>query len=159
MLNQWHTLNKQLRTLESARRQMLANLVHELARPLGAVQAAVDALRGGADEDEAFRKELLTGIAGEIKRLGRLIESLAQLHGQILGTFELKRRPIALSEWLLAVLSPWYVSALEKEQQWESKLPEGLPTTREIVAAHGGRLALQSSSEGSELTVYLPLDE
>ena len=241
LVRAFNTLNKQLRTLESARRHMLANLVHELARPLGAVQAAVDALRSGADEDERFRTELLTGIAGEMKRLGRLIESLAQLHGQILGTFELKRRPIALGEWLPALLSPWHVSALEKGQKWQSMLPEKLPAvqvdpdrlgqvlgnllsnaikytpsggtltvsaahnsnevwvsvsdtgpgippkeqkrifqpfyrsrthkrfpqgmgvgltiTREIVAAHGGRLELQSSSEGSEFTVYLPLDE
>ncbi|MGB0387749.1 MAG: sensor histidine kinase [Ardenticatenaceae bacterium] len=237
----FNTLNKQLRTLESARRHMLANLVHELGRPLGAVQAAVDALRSGADEDKAFRRELLTGIAGEVKRLGRLIESLAQLHGQILGTFELKRRPIAFGEWLPGVLSPWRVSAHEADLEWQSSVPEKLPTvnldpdrfgqvlgnllsnaikytpsggtltvsaghnsnevwvrvsdtglgippeeqkrifqpfyrsrthkrfpqgmglgltiTREIVAAHGGRLALESSSEGSEFTVYLPWDE
>lgn len=245
LLGAFNVLNKQLRTLERARRDMLANLVHELARPLGAVQAAVDALRSGADQDERFRDELLAGIAGEVKRLGRLIDSLAQLHGQVLGTFELKRRPIAFGEWLPSMLSPWQVSALEANLKWQSKLPNKLPMvsldpdrfgqvlgnllsnaikytpeggtltiqaghshenqsnevwvrvsdtgpgillkeqkrifqpfyrsrthkrfpqgmglgltiTQEIMAAHGGRLHLESDSNGSHFTVYLPLQE
>ena len=63
---------------ETARRQLLANTVHELARPLGALKSAVQALRYGADADIAFREELLAGqmdVAGMAEHIG--VDSLA----------------------------------------------------------------------------------
>ena len=91
---------ERLHTLEDARRRLLANLVHELGRPLGSLLAAVDALRRGAGEDPELRDELLTGMADQIGRMQPLLADLTQLHGQVLGTLELKREPTPLSQWL-----------------------------------------------------------
>ena len=121
-------LAERLRSLENTRRRLLANLVHEIGRPLGAIRAAAHALRVGAADDPAVRDELLKGIEEEVIRMQPLLDDLAQLHGQVLGTLELNRAPVALSEWLPPVLLPWRAAALEKGLEWRSDIPAHLPT-------------------------------
>ncbi len=123
-----NTLVDRLRTLEQARRQLLANLVHELGRPLGALRSAIQALQGGADEDLALRRELLMGMDAEMGRLQRLLDDLAHLHEQILGTLELNRQPVALGEWLPCVLAPWREAAQGKGLSWQVAIPTAMPT-------------------------------
>jgi two-component system sensor histidine kinase BaeS len=124
----FNALVERLQTLEENRRQLLANLVHELGRPLGALRAAIHALSGGADRDEALRRELLAGMEAELRRLQRLLDDLAELHEQVLGTLELDRRATALGEWLPQVLSPWQKAAQEKGLHWQAAIPTDLPT-------------------------------
>jgi len=62
-----NTLVTRLQTMESTRVKLLANLVHELGRPLGALLPAVQALQAGAVENEGLRKELLSGMEDEIR--------------------------------------------------------------------------------------------
>ena len=123
----FNSLMERLRGLEQARRQLLANLVHELGRPLGALRSAIQALLGGADRDEALRRELLIGMEDETDRLRRLLDDLADLHGQALGVLELDRRTIALGEWLPHTLSPWREAAQEKGLRWKAAVPSPLP--------------------------------
>jgi two-component system sensor histidine kinase BaeS len=122
-----NALVEQLRNLEQARRQLLANLVHELGRPLGALRSAIQALRGGADEEAALRQELLAGMDGEVDHLRRLLDDLNGLQSQVLGSLELERRTIFLSEWLAQVLAPWRESAQAKGLRWQADIPANLP--------------------------------
>jgi two-component system sensor histidine kinase BaeS len=117
-----------LNDLEQARRQLLANLVHELGRPLGALRSATQALLGGADQDASLQQELLAGMEDELRRLQRLLENLAHLHDQVLGSLELDRRPVKLSTWLSQTLAPWREAARMKGLHWESAVPSDLPT-------------------------------
>jgi signal transduction histidine kinase len=123
-----NTLDQRLRSLEATRRRSLANIVHELGRPLGAIRAAIHALRGGAGADPEIREELLEGMEGEVKRMQPLLDDLAQLHGQVEGTIELARQPVPLGQWLPSVLIPWRAAALDKELQWQATIPPDLPT-------------------------------
>lgn len=122
-----NTLAERLRTLEETRRRLLANLVHELGRPLGALRAAVHVLRHD-DDDPAIRQELLAGMDTEIERLEPLLNDLTQLHGQLLGGLELDRRQTAVREWLSSILGPWQAAAREKGLIWEERLSPELPT-------------------------------
>jgi two-component system sensor histidine kinase BaeS len=128
LLHAINTLAERLRLLEQARRQLLANLVHELGRPLGALRSAVQALTGGADEDVTLRRELLVGMEAEIGRLQRLLDDLARFHDQVLGTLELDRRPVALDDWLPRMLGPWREAAQGKGLHWQVTIPTALPT-------------------------------
>lgn len=123
-----NVLAARLRELEDNRRQLLANLVHELGRPLGAMLAAITALRSGADEDPTLRAELLKGVEEHIQVMRPLLDDLAQLGGQVLGTRELNRQPVALSEWLPPLLLPWRASAQEKGLRWQTDISPHLPT-------------------------------
>jgi signal transduction histidine kinase len=127
LLRSFNTLIERLRLLEESRRQLLANLVHELGRPLGALQSALQALLNGAEEEPALRRELLEGMDDQVQRLRPLVDSLADLHGQVLGTLELKLVPTALSEWLPRTVTAWRQAAHDKGLHWRTDIPASLP--------------------------------
>lgn len=122
-----NTLSERLRLLEATRRRSLANIVHELGRPLGAIRSAVYVLRHGADDDLQVRDELLGGIEEHIENMQPLLDDLSQLHGQVQGTVRLDPRLVFLSEWLPPLLLPWRAVAQEKSLHWETNIPPGLP--------------------------------
>lgn len=126
----FNTLQDRLHTLEENRRRLLANLVHELGRPLGAMQSAVTALRGGADEDPELRRELLAGMGDELARLKLLLDDLARLHDQVVGTLELSFQPVNVGDWLHRTLATWQKAAQEKGIDWQVEYPTDLPMVR-----------------------------
>ena len=113
--------------MEDARKRLLANLVHELGRPLGSISAAVHALRSGADGEPELREELLGGIHGQVERMQPLLDNLTTLHGQVLGTLELNRTPTQLAPWLTQVCSLWRQTARAKNVAWQADIPFALP--------------------------------
>lgn len=119
-----------LHSLEQARRQLLANLVHELGRPLGALRSAIHALTTGAAQDPQLLHDLTLGMDEETVRLQHVLEDLAHLHDRDLGTLELQREALPLANWLPRVLAPWEVAARDKHVHWEVNLPASLPTVQ-----------------------------
>jgi signal transduction histidine kinase len=122
-----NTLVARLHSLEQARRKLLANLVHELGRPLGAFRSAIQALRGGADEDLALRRELLAGMEQQTGLLTRLLDDLASLHDTALGALELERRATDMNQWLANTLGPWREACQAKGLHWEADVTTPLP--------------------------------
>jgi two-component system sensor histidine kinase BaeS len=147
-----NTLVDRLHSLEQARRHLLANLVHELGRPLGALCSALEALEAGAGEDMTLRQELLEGVKSEVGRLQRLLDDLARLHDQVLGTLELNRRTVVISEWLPPALVPWRAAAYKKGLRWEFILPSELP----VLEVDPDRLAQALGNLLSNAIKYTP---
>ena len=152
LLHAVNTLEARLRAMEEARRQLLANLVHELGRPLGALRSAIQALLSGADKDQELEHELLVGMDEETGRLQRLLDDLARLYDQALGSLEIVRRPIELAEWLAHMLVPWRQSAQAKGLVWQTVIPAGLPTLQ----ADADRLAQALGNLVSNAIKYTP---
>lgn len=128
-----HAVNglvERLRSLEQSRRQLLANLVHELGRPLGSLRMAVQVLLSGSKENPAQLDELLQGIDLEMENLQRLLDDLALLHEQVLGPLELDLKTLSLSQWLPTILHPWKEAARQKGIEWVVSLPAGLPAVQ-----------------------------
>jgi signal transduction histidine kinase len=148
-----------LNSLEKARRQLLVNLVHELGRPLGAIQSGLQALMRGATEDPQLLDDLLTGMDDQAKRLQILLDDLTRLHEQVLGTLELDRQPIVLNQWLPQILQPWRQVAQDKAQEYVLIIPDDMPT----ITADPNRLAqaidnlvnnaLKYTPHGGEITI------
>lgn len=145
-------LAERLRLLEETRRRSLANVVHEIGRPLGAVRSAIHVLRGPAGEDAAIRGELLGGAEAQIERMQPLLDDLAQLHGQVSGGFTLHRQPVAIGEWLPPVLLPWRAAALEGGLEWQAHVPEHLP----VLSVDPDRLAQVLGNLLSNAIKYTP---
>lgn len=154
-----NTLTTRLLSLEQARRQLLANLVHELGRPLGALRAATQALLKGATQDPQLTTDLLTGMDGEAARLQRLLDDLAELYDQVLGTLELNRRTLFLSEWLPGELLSWQTAAQAKALSWQVEIPPDLPHIQadpdRLSQALGNLVsnALKFTPEGGTVTI------
>jgi two-component system sensor histidine kinase BaeS len=147
-----NTLVDRLHTMEQSRRKLLANLVHEVGRPLGALGSAIRALLKGADSDPELAKDLLNGMDEEINRLHRLLDDLTGLYDQALGSLELKKHPIDLEQWLPKVTLPWKIAAEEKGLHWKMSIPDGLPK----LEADPDRLAQAIGNLCSNATKFTP---
>jgi len=130
-------LNERLSSLEKARKQLLANLVHEIGRPLGALRSAIQALAGGAARDPQLLADLTAGMDDQAAHLQKLLEELAQLHEQVLGNLELDYQQINLNEWLPKTLRTWQEVAHDKHLEWQADIPQNLP----LISADPHRLA------------------
>ncbi|HUV88526.1 MAG TPA: HAMP domain-containing sensor histidine kinase [Anaerolineae bacterium] len=152
LLRAFNTLAERLQSLEKARRRLLANLVHELGRPLGALLSAIQALAGGAEGDPAVRQELLGGMDAEVRRMQHLLDDLTHLYDQTLGPLELDRQPTPLSSWLAQVLGPWREAAQDKGLHWQVDLPADLP----VLEIDPDRLAQALGNVVSNAIKYTP---
>ena len=123
----FNTLVERLQTLETSRKRLLANLVHELGRPLGALRSASQALLGGAGEDPQLRQELVQGMDDELVRLQGLLNELAHLHEQVLGSLDLEIRPVEIQTWIESILPPWQRLAEDKHLKWETTFDPSTP--------------------------------
>jgi len=121
-------LVEQLHHLETSRRQLLANIVHELGRPLGALRSAIHALGKGAEHDPTLMSDLQHGMDEETSRLQYLLDELANLYDRTTGELELDRKPVQTSVWLRGVLIPWRTAAEEKHIQWLEEISGSLPS-------------------------------
>jgi signal transduction histidine kinase len=152
-------LQTRLQESETTRKRLLANLVHELGRPLGALQAAIHALRQGADQDPALRDELLQGMDLQVERLKPLLDNLASLHGGLSGALELQQAPVNLNEWLPKTIVTWREAAEQKGLVWLQEIPSSLPVVNldanRMAQALGNLLsnAIKYTPEGGTITV------
>lgn len=126
LVHAFNVLVERLKTSEESRQRLLANMVHELGRPLGALLSALQALRGGAEHQTALRSELLSGMEGEVVVLQHLLDDLAHLD-QETSQINLQRQALRPSEWLPLALRTWEQAALEKDQEWQVDIPSDLP--------------------------------
>ncbi len=121
-------LTRELNAHEALRNRMLANVVHELGRPLGAIHSAIYAILQGAAEDDVTRDELLHGMDKEIQGMQILLEDLTLIKGQLDKPLELDLKPVELSEWLTSTSLPWRSAAQDKGITWKTNIPKDLPT-------------------------------
>jgi two-component system sensor histidine kinase BaeS len=128
LLKTFNLLVERLQSSEQSRRYLLANLVHELGRPLGAMGSAVQSLLMGAGENEKLRKELLSGMNAQIRGLKRLLDDLALLHEQVLGEIDLQLQEVDMNLWFPQTIGPWREAAQEKGIHWKYSQDDRLPT-------------------------------
>lgn len=151
LVHAFNALVERIKASEESRRRLLANMVHELGRPLGALLSALQALRGGAEHQTALRGELLAGMEGEVVVLQRLLDDLAHLE-QETSQIELHRQPLYLSDWLPLALKTWEQAAREKEQEWQVDIPSDLP----VIQADPDRLSQALGNLVSNAIHYTP---
>jgi two-component system sensor histidine kinase BaeS len=128
LLKTFNLLIERLESSEQSRRHLLANLVHELGRPLGAMGSAVQSLLMGAGENEALRHDLLRGMSAQIRGLKRLLDDLALLHEQVLGEIDLELQEVDMNLWFPQIIGPWREAAQEKGIHWGYSQDDRLPT-------------------------------
>lgn len=167
-----NVLSERLRLLEQTRQRSLANIVHELGRPLGAISAAVHVLRDAPGDDPAIRDELLAGIEQELGQMEPLLDDLSALHNEVTGQQRLEKKKVATADWLMATLLPWRTAALNKGLAWQATVPPDLPaltfdpdrmgqvmgnllSNAVKYTPDGGRVQVTAEADGSELRIHV----
>lgn len=165
-------LSERLMDLERSRQRILASLVHELGRPIGALQSAVYALQNGATENYEVNRELLNGMGMELFRLHRLLDDIVRFKDNDTLDIDLNLTRIDLSLWLSKLLALWGKNAWEKGLNWETDIPDDL-LTLEVdpdrlgqalgnllsnaikYAPPGGSVSVSSRREGGEVLIQV----
>jgi two-component system sensor histidine kinase SaeS len=118
---------RQVKAGESAQRELVANMAHDLRTPLASVQSYVEALEDGVIQDEETFRRYLATIRSETIRLGELIHDLFEL-----STLDAaKREPEpeehkpAVAEDVLVELLPRFTKPFDsKSLELRVKLPD-----------------------------------
>jgi len=158
-------LVEELHSLETSRRQLLANIVHELGRPLGALRSAIHALGKGAANDPKLISDLTHGMDEETSRLQYLLDELANLYDKAVGGLELDRKPVQTAGWLRNVLISWQAAAEEKHLIWQAEIPDSLSPinidTVRMAQVIGNLLsnAIKYTSSGGTVKIVAGMDE
>jgi two-component system phosphate regulon sensor histidine kinase PhoR len=88
----------ELRRLETARRDLISNISHDLRTPIASVKALAETLQEGAIDDQAVVKEFLNRINAEADRLVQMVQELGELSRIESGGVSFKVEPVDLNE-------------------------------------------------------------
>jgi signal transduction histidine kinase len=99
LLRSFNYLVERLQAMQVARQRLLANLIHELGRPLGALQVGLQAVVKNPVQYDTLITDLLYGMQEQVVRLRRLLDDLSQHYEQATG-IRPDRQWINLAEWL-----------------------------------------------------------
>jgi two-component system phosphate regulon sensor histidine kinase PhoR len=158
----------EIRRLERARRDFIANISHEFKTPLTAIQGFAETLLGGALEEPKNRRRFLEIIREHALRLGRLTDDLLKLAQIEAGQSLREAHPVAVADIIAPCMEIARIKADEKELLLEADYGSDLPilfgdvySFREILqnlldnalryTAPGGRIHVKATVEESEM--------
>jgi two-component system sensor histidine kinase BaeS len=162
----------ELRKQEQLRRDLLANMAHDLATPLTAIQGFSEALADNVISDPESRHETAQLIGREVQRMRRLVADMQQMASLESGRAPLDLAPLdlhALADETLAVIQP------ECDQAGitlHNDIPTGTPfvhadsdrITQVLLnlldnarrhTGSGGKLTVGAKPEGNMLSVWV----
>jgi two-component system phosphate regulon sensor histidine kinase PhoR len=119
-----------LRRLERARRDFIANVSHEFKTPLTAIQGFAETLLHGALDDEQNRVRFLEIIRTHAARLGTLTDELLKLARIEAGKMSMEMRPVEAAEFLPACVETARIHAAPRNISLECDCPLDLPRVK-----------------------------
>jgi signal transduction histidine kinase len=121
----------ELRQQDQMRRDLIANIAHDLATPLTAIQGLSEALADDVITDQAVRLETAQRIGREVQRLRRMVAEVRQMTQMEAGQVKMDLAPLdlhSLVDETVAVIEP------ECEQAGITLKNEIAPTTPHVQA-------------------------
>ena len=120
----------EIRKLERLRRDFVANVSHELRTPVTAIQAALETLQSGAEQEPQERAKFLSKMTAQTGRLGRLIDDLMALSQVESGGLAFHFETVSLEPLVQELLSHWQAPAARQHVTLTLQLPRDLPPVR-----------------------------
>jgi len=162
----------QLRRQEQLRRELIANIAHDLATPLTAIQGFSEALAEDVITDAEARQETAQLIGREVQRLRRLVADIQHMTSLELGRAQLDLAPLdlhTLVDETLAVIRPECEQAgISVHNEIASATPLVLADSDRITQVllnlldnarrhtpAGGKIRVGAKPEGKMLSVYI----
>jgi two-component system, OmpR family, phosphate regulon sensor histidine kinase PhoR len=162
----------ELRRLENLRRELVANVSHELKTPLSAIKGYAETLRLGAVNDPDHNLHFVQRIEEQAERLHQLILDILQIARVESGqqTFELDHVPVA--DLIELAAAQFAAAAAAKDIRLEKELPpddatawadeEGVRTILSNLIDNalkytpsGGRIAIRGIASESQIVLIV----
>jgi len=121
----FNRMSRDLEHLEASRRDLVANVSHELKTPITAIRAHLENLLDGVEQPDP---EILQVMLAQSERLGRLVEQLLDLSRLESGEVPLRREQVALPPLVAQVMSEIEVASADRDVDVLSELADDLPT-------------------------------
>lgn len=154
-----HTFNgmvERLQDIEQMRRNLVADVAHELRTPITALQAGLYAI---LDDAYPMTKTEIAGLYEQTRMLGRLVNDLHDLSQADANQLPLNRRPLDLSNAVEDFVAPFRIVAEGKDIIFDLHMQPNLP----IVSVDESRInqvlhnllsnALRHTPEGGTISV------
>lgn len=160
----YNRLQEHREELEDSRQHMIANLIHEIGRPLGSLRTALDAMKSGAVNEPELRTELLEGMVERVDRIGHLLEDLSLTY-RGLEPQEIHFQKIDVNEWIGKLSSLWEENSRHKGILWQNELlPETLildsdPNRLAQVLSNLTNNAIKFTAGGGKITLRVQKKE
>ena len=133
------------------RRQMVADIAHELRTPLSVMQLDLESMADGLQApDEAARS-----LQAELDALNRLIEDLRLLSLADTGGLQFDLERLELASFLRRVAASWHNKMQTRQAHLLAEIPDWLPT----IYADEGRLAQVFNNLLSNALRYTPAEQ
>jgi signal transduction histidine kinase len=116
-------LQEQVKT----RQRLLANVTHELARPLAGLQLGVESLRKGAIQDSELADDLLVSMGFTIQRLENLIDDVTLAAQPETRPIVLNPIALAVEPFLQGVATRFWTLAHSRGLKLEVRVGSGIP--------------------------------
>ena len=120
----FNRMSGELEHLESSRRDLVANVSHELKTPITAIQAHLENLLDGVEEPDPGTLQVMLA---QSERLGRLVEQLLDLSRLESGEVPLHRVPVPLAPLVSQVVSEIEMARPDRSVTLASEIPDELP--------------------------------
>lgn len=160
----------EIRRLERARRDFIANISHEFKTPLTAIQGSAETLLGGAMEDVENRQRFLEIIREHALRLGQLTDDLLKLAQIEAGQSPHEAQTITVAQVIDPCIEIARIEANQKglvlEVDYDDNLPplygdarsfheilENLLDNAVRYTQPGGRIRVKAVVEGSKMVL------
>ncbi len=113
----------EIRRLENARKEFVANVSHELRTPLTSLRGFIETLLGGASKDPATSERFLQMMQEDTVRLSRLVEDILTLGEIEQGVIPLKKEPFDILDEVRAITDRFRPQIESKKITVEDRLP------------------------------------
>jgi len=119
----FNAMTERLGSNEARRRQLLADVAHELRTPLSVIQANIEAFIDGLYPTD---EEHLRSVLEETKTMSRLLNDLQTLSTAEAGALALHREPTAARDLLDAAVRSFAAQASDAGVRLEAHIADGL---------------------------------
>ena len=121
---------RELKEMESYRREFIGNVSHELKTPIFSVQGFTETLLNGAVDDPDVNRSFLKKILRNVNRLDNLARDLSAISSIETGEMEMAMAPFEMQELVDEVVESLEMRAEEQGVEVRTAIDDQLPLVR-----------------------------
>ena len=162
----FNRMSAELALLESSRRDLVANVSHELKTPITAIRAHLENLADGVEQPDP---KTLQVMLTQTERLGRLVDQLLDLSRLESGEVHLHLEPMALAPVVSRVISEISVGRALTDVTLHNEVTDDIQVEADIERIHqvlynlvdnavrftppGGQVAIRAARDDARVTI------